>query len=152
MNGKDLNKIIFSIATLFFIVAIFYGLATNPMGTAKDSEKNLNLNIERAETEESRRQGLSDRVSLCDQCGMLFVFENSNYYTFWMKDMNFDIDIIYLDQDMRIVDIFENVTKESYKKTPPETFSNTKLAKYVLELNSGKSKSLGLKVGNKIRF
>ncbi len=152
MNAKDLNKIIFSIATLFFIVAIFYYLATHPMGSEVYGEKNLNLNIERVETSESRRQGLSDRVSLCDRCGMLFVFESNNYYTFWMKDMNFDIDIIYLDADMRIVNIFENVSKESYKKSPPETFSNTKLAKYVLELNSGKSKSLGLKIGEKISF
>ncbi len=152
MNGKDLNKIIFSIATLFFIVAIFYYLAMHPMGREIKSEKKLNLNIEKVETIEARRQGLSDRESLCDSCGMLFVFENSNYYTFWMKDMNFDIDIIYLDQDMRIVDIFENVSKESYKKTPPETFSNTKLAKYVLELNSGKSDAFGLSVGNILEF
>lgn len=150
MNGKDLNKIIFSIATLFFIVAIFYYLATHPMGSNIQNTKNLNLNIERVETVEARRQGLSDRVSLCDSCGMLFVFETSNYYTFWMKDMNFDIDIIYLDADMRIVNIFENVSKESYKKIPPETVSNTKPAKYVLEINSGKAKDLGLVAGDRL--
>jgi uncharacterized membrane protein (UPF0127 family) len=144
MSAKDLNKIIFSIVTVFFIVAIFYYIAMHPVG----GEKKLNLNIERVDTAEARRQGLSDRASLCDECGMLFVFESSSYFPFWMKDMNFDIDIIYLDADMRVVDVFVNVSKESYKKTPPETFSNTKPAKYVLELNAGKSKELGIIVGD----
>lgn len=144
MSAKDLNKIIFSIVTVFFTVAIFYYIAMHPVG----GEKKLNINIERVITEEGRRQGLSERTSLCDQCGMLFVFESSSYFPFWMKDMNFDIDIIYLDADMRIVNIFENVSKESYKKTPPETFSNTKPAKYVLELNAGKSKELDIMVGD----
>jgi uncharacterized membrane protein (UPF0127 family) len=146
MSAKDLNKIIFSIVTVFFIVAIFYYIAMHPVG----GEKKLNLNIERVATEEGRRQGLSDRASICDECGMLFVFESSSYFPFWMKGMNFDIDIIFLDEHMRVVDIFANVRKESYKKTPPETFTNTSLAKYVLELNSGKSKQLGIRVGDKL--
>lgn len=146
MNGKDLNKIIFSIATLFFIVAIFYYLAMHPMGNAKK----LNLNIEKAETIETRRQGLSDRVNLCDSCGMLFVFENSNYYSFWMKDMNFDIDIIYLDENMKVVDIFVNVSKDSYREIPPKTFVNTKPAKYVLEINSGKARDLNIVKGDRL--
>jgi len=149
MNQKSLSKIIFNTAIIFFIIAVFYYIAMNPIGV---STGKLNLTIEKVETAELRKQGLSDRESLCENCGMLFVFPESGYYPFWMKDMNFDIDIIYMDENMKIVDIFENVSKESYYKVPPDTVQNTSLAKYVLEINSGKSKILKLRVGDTIKL
>lgn len=85
---------------------------------------------------------------------MLFVFENEQTTNFWMKDMNFDLDMIWLDKDYKIVHIEEKAKANSYNpKNPSESkiFSNgNKLAKYVLETNAGLVNKMNLKVGDNL--
>ncbi len=101
-----------------------------------------------ADTDEKRVLGLSGRENLPEDSGLLFIFPTSDYYPFWMKDMNFPIDILWIDENWTIVDITENVQPESY----PQTFRPQTPAKYVLEINAGLSKDLNIKRGDKIRF
>ena len=116
---------------------------------ANNQNKNiLDFNLKIADTNESRRNGLSNTKSLCDKCAMLFVFEKEGIYNFWMKDMNYNLDILYADQNKKIVDIILDVKKEGY----PNTVSNSLLAKYVLEINSGQVKDLNIKVGDEVSF
>lgn len=104
----------------------------------------LSENILIADTERERDQGLSGMVSLEQYSGMLFVFPESGYYKFWMKDMLFPLDIIYLDNDMRIVTIVSNIQPESY----PETIVSTQPARYVFEMNAGEAVNKGFTVGS----
>ena len=97
-----------------------------------------------ADTEQEREQGLSGMVSLGENYGMLFVFDQLGYYKFWMKDMLFPIDIIYLDNTMRIVDIFHRVQPNTY----PEIIISHTPAQYVLELNAGEAVNKGFTVGS----
>ncbi|MDD5481966.1 MAG: DUF192 domain-containing protein, partial [Candidatus Shapirobacteria bacterium] len=62
------------------------------------------FDIELAITAQERAQGLSGRKGLCDQCGMLFIFDKPNYHSFWMRDTLIPLDIIWLDQNWRVVD------------------------------------------------
>ena len=81
---------------------------------------------------------------------MLFVFEKRIPHSFWMKNMRFPIDIIWLD-NQRIVELAENVPPpqegESPKVMEPRLPSN-----FVLELESGRARALGLNVGQKLSF
>ncbi len=96
----------------------------------------------------SRAEGLSGTASLCEDCGKYFIFDKEGYYPFWMKEMNYDLDIIYIDKDNKIVNIFENVKKESY----PDVIENSMPAKYVLEVNSGIVAEYGMGVGDGVEL
>ena len=91
------------------------------------------LKVVVADTPELQEKGLGGRTSLESNGGMLFIFPKPGFYGFWMKDMKILIDIIWLDANRRIVDVWENATPESY----PETREPRSAALYVLEVNAG---------------
>lgn len=101
--------------------------------------------VEVAYTQEKKNLGLGQRKSICENCGMLFIFPEKNYYNFWMKDMNFDLDILWLN-DNEIVYIEKNVSCLNQEKV---YFSNKK-ANSVLELKSGLVEKLNIKIGDEI--
>lgn len=106
------------------------------------------LNVVTASTSEDRARGLSGRERLGNREGMLFVFDSPSPYCFWMKDMNFPIDIIWLDSNKKVVTVKENATPESY----PEPFCPSQEAQYVLEVASGKADEWGITVGDQAQF
>lgn len=109
--------------------------------------------LEVANTPESRELGLSRRTSLAVDEGMLFVFDELGHYAFWMKDMEFPIDIIWLDQDGIVVNVENNATPASYFETkPPKVFINRPSALYVLELKAGEASEDGVYLGTKIKL
>ncbi|MDX1535781.1 MAG: DUF192 domain-containing protein, partial [Candidatus Spechtbacterales bacterium] len=75
------------------------------------------------------------------------VFNRPGTYSFWMKEMNFPIDIIWIGEDMRVVDITKNAKPESY----PKRFSPSVLAQYVLEVVAGFSDEHGVEIGDSIK-
>ena len=157
------NKLILAIGLLFIIIGMFYKIATANLLPAQTSDTNnvieyaygrtihvgqniLKLKI--ADTEESRINGLSNTTSLCSECSMLFVFPKVGAYSFWMKDMNYDIDIIYIDENMKVIDVYDHVLKSEY----PKTYVSNSPAKYVLEINAGKSQELQIKEGDIVKY
>jgi uncharacterized membrane protein (UPF0127 family) len=105
------------------------------------------VDFEIADSNRERIKGLSDRVSLPENTGLLFVFENPAEQCIWMKDMRFPIDIIWLDENKTIRKIEQNVSPDTFPAT--FCFENTN---YVLELNAGKVESSGLKLGQELSF
>ena len=101
------------------------------------------LNIEIADTEEERNLGLSGRTRLDSNAGLLFVFQDPGEYGFWMKDMKFPIDIIWMDESFTVIDVKEDVKPESF----PEIFTPPKNILYVLEVNAGFSRAQGIENG-----
>lgn len=102
--------------------------------------------IEIARTPESQVRGLSGRGSLPEGTGMLFWFLKDGLYPFWMPEMRFSIDIVWIDKDWTVVHIEESVAPETY----PMTFSSPTPARYVLELPAGTVAKIGGKIGQKI--
>lgn len=80
-----------------------------------------------------RMRGLSGRVVLEQDAGMFFVFPRAGKHGIWMKEMQFPIDIIWLDEDLRVVTIAERVHPDTF----PESFYPDEVAHYVLEVNAG---------------
>ena len=106
------------------------------------------ITAEVADTKSTRELGLSGHQPLKDNEGMLFVFDTPGRYGFWMKDMLFNLDLIWINQDGIIVDIERNASKDSY----PKTYMNASPANYVLEVNAGVAEQQGLFIGSKVKI
>lgn len=88
-------------------------------------------------------KGLSGRDSLGINQGMLFIFDRETTHYFWMKDMKFSIDIIWLDASKKVVHMETRVSPDTY----PTKFNNKTPALYVLEVPSGRAAELGIAEG-----
>lgn len=106
------------------------------------------FSVEVAETQYLLEKGLSGHAPLSDSEGMLFVFSQPDNYGFWMKDMLFPLDIIWIDQDFKVVHIEKALSPETY----PKIFYPGALSKYVLEINSGLSDKLDINIGDEVKF
>lgn len=106
-----------------------------------------------ADTDTEREQGLSGTVSLPADSGKLFVFDVPGNYGFWMKDMNYALDFVWISSDLKIVGITPDVAVATYPQIfYPVSPSGTgkPQVKYVLEVNSGFSTRHGLTVGEQL--
>lgn len=102
------------------------------------------VQLDYANTPEQRAQGLSGRDQLPVGHGMLFNFPAPGVQCFWMKDMRFAIDMIWLDANNKIVTIKSNAMPDSY----PESFCPNSEASKVIELPAGTAERNQLNVGN----
>ncbi len=101
------------------------------------------ITVEIADTFKARAQGLSGREVLPESTGMLFIFDQPAQYGFWMKDMNFAIDIVWIDEKMRIIGIEKVILPNTF----PQVFYPNQAIKYVLELPAGFSDEHRIDIG-----
>jgi UDP-GlcNAc:undecaprenyl-phosphate GlcNAc-1-phosphate transferase len=101
--------------------------------------------LEAAKTPEEQARGLSNRDSLCGNCGMLFEFSDPGLHSFWMKDMRFSLDVIWLDENNQVVAKYENLPFPSL-----EPFGPPVPVVRVLELPAGAATSV--RVGERLLF
>ena len=106
--------------------------------------------VEVADTLKKRSLGLGKRASLKKGWGMLFVFEKRKPHRFWMKDMQFPLDIIWLDNH-RIVHIIHNAKPSNYRDEP-EVMTSPVPVNFVLEIAAGRAAKLRLKTGQWLKF
>lgn len=109
------------------------------------------INVEVADTSSKRAQGLSGRESLATGSGMLFIFPTASKYRFWMKDMKFPLDFIFIDNG-KVVDLYRNVppplsgqadeTLPQYEPVTPITM--------MLEVNAGFADQYNIKIGDQV--
>lgn len=102
------------------------------------------MTVEVAATPESRREGLMNRDSLEEDRGMLFVFENADYRSFWMKDTSIPLSIAYVREDGTIMEIHD---LEPFSRESVESRSKVM---YALEVNRGTFSRLGVEAGDRI--
>lgn len=109
-----------------------------------------NIKVDVADSPAELVKGLSGRTTLADDEGMFFIFPNNDYHGIWMKNMKLPIDIIWLDETLKVVFIKEKVLPETY----PEVFKPTKPARYVIETPAGFTAKAKIKIGDlaKINF
>jgi uncharacterized protein len=102
-------------------------------------------------TNEQRTKGLSVKDGLAENEAMLFVFDNEAEHTFWMKDMKFPIDIIWIDSDKTIVHIEHNLQPCGYGLLCP-TYKPGQDSLYVLETVSGFAEKHNVVQGTRVQF
>lgn len=86
-----------------------------------------------AQTQAERERGLSGTTGLDAGQAMLFVFDHDDTWGIWMKDMNYSIDVVWLNAQKQVVYSVSNMTPDTY----PTVFRPTKAARYVIELPAG---------------
>ncbi|MEF3692117.1 MAG: DUF192 domain-containing protein [Candidatus Moraniibacteriota bacterium] len=138
---------------IFISVVVFLFLIAGGFFLSKISKKDKNIFkvgkcdffIEEARTVEERRKGLSDRDFVCDNCGMLFYFDKPSVYGFWMKDMRFDLDILWISGE-EIIGIDEGISRSRQ-----ENFYPPREVDKVLEIKAGKIRECEIAINQKIK-
>lgn len=106
------------------------------------------ITAELAVTPEQISSGLMNRQSLGNREGMLFVFPEPRQANFWMKDTLISLDIIFIDENQRVVNIARNTTPLDEKMI----YSSQTNVLYVLEVNAGVAAELGLMEGSQLEI
>ncbi len=157
----SLNRIIaiFGIVLVIFAGIVFYqfnkstGTKSSRSDSLTPSSKvvinNHTFHVTVAKTSEEQQRGLSGLNSLPSDQGMLFLFDKPDYYSFWMKNMKFPIDIIFIKDD-KVVSIVENAKPQS--DTNPPIYQPEAPINRVLEINAGLSKKYNIKKGDRVEI
>jgi uncharacterized membrane protein (UPF0127 family) len=98
-----------------------------------------------ADTKEKRNMGLSGRESLSADTVMLFSYDRDEKGSIWMKDMNFPIDVIWLNHDFVVIDWRENISPNTY----PKTFSPLSYCRYFIEANQNFIRDNQIRLGDR---
>lgn len=106
--------------------------------------------VEVADTEELREKGLQGRRYLGAGEGMLFVFEQPKEVAFWMKDTFVALDLILIDRDGKINDIYKNLTP--CREMECKIYSSKEVIDYALEVLSGEVEKRGIEIGDEVKI
>jgi uncharacterized protein len=139
------REVLLLLLTALVLAGIFwaYGFRSNPVLQAGGQKYGLEV----AKTPDEQRQGLSGRASMPRHRGMLFIFPKEGRQCFWMKDMRFSLDIIWVDSQKKVKHIARDVSPDTY----PDAFCH-EAARYVIELGAGEAAKAGLHKGQTLQF
>ncbi len=147
---------VFAIAVFFLVCGFRY--QENKKLEKVDMPKNISqacfekncFGVEIANTPYKQEIGLMNRESLEKNKGMLFIFGAEDKYKFWMKNTLIPLDIIWIDQNNKIIFIQKNA--QPCKTEQCGIFGPDENAKYVLEINGGLAEEVGIDVGEDIEI
>jgi len=147
---------ILTVIVLLLGVFVFINIAGGNISTffsplfTKTSKVTINkqaFTVYVAKTEKEKQIGLSGRNSISSTQGMIFLFDKPDYYGFWMKNMKFSIDIVYLN-NKKIVTIFPNVPYPKNATDQLPVYTPTAPADTVVEFKAGTADKYKFKVGD----
>lgn len=150
MGNQALKIFKFTILAIVLGAVIFF----LPMWLKRDSViKKIQvggneLSVAIADTDALKQRGLSNRESLAPEAGMLFVYSNQDIRYFWMKDMKFSLDVIWIAGD-KVIGVQENIPFQS-KDGQVVRFQSNAPADMVLEVSAGWIKSHKTRVGDRV--
>lgn len=134
------------IFTVILISSFFTSKSQEPTQVTINNEK---FHVEIAKTDKEKQIGLSNKEVLGANEGMLFLFDKPDYYSFWMKEMKFPIDIIFINGN-KVTTIFSNALPPSGSEGNLTIYQPKEKSDKVLEVNAGLAKELNLKEGSSI--
>jgi uncharacterized protein len=146
---RDNLRLLLGALIVIVIAALLITLVVNRKASSQVRINNQAFSVKLADSEKERQIGLSETKNLKDNEGMLFVFEEPGNYPFWMKNMKFPIDIIFINGD-RVTTVIKNAqvpTTEDLEIYEPEEPSDK-----VLELKSGMADKYNIKTGDRIEI
>ena len=106
--------------------------------------------LEMADTTAERAQGLMGRESLLWNRGMLFVFEDERVWTFWMRHTLIPLDIVFLDQELVVVDVQTMQPERENESESLPVYTSAAPAMYAIEINEVKADQCGIKPGSSV--
>ena len=152
-------KIVLGLFALLLIIVVgakfsMDYLANNPNPFVKTPTATINnqtFKLFVAKSAKEKEIGLSGKDSLSQDYGMYFPFEKPDYYSFWMKNMKFSIDMIFLSSN-KIVTIYENLEPPLKDLKNPPLYKPSEPADAILEINAGLSKKYNIKIGDGVKI
>ena len=138
---------------LLAAVVLLVGLAPFAAAAADTDDKldivtqngRFSFTVEIADTPDKRSQGLMFRKSMAEDAGMLFTFERDQIASFWMKNTEIPLDMLFISRDGRIADLHRNAQPHSLRSI------RSKMPVFaVLEINAGLTARLGIRVGDRV--
>lgn len=144
--------IVGGVALLIFLIVVGAFFIKNRWGVTMGRERvrigNVVINAEIADSEITRNKGLGGHEPLRDNEGMLFVFGKPSFPAFWMKDMTFPIDIVWIYDD-KVTGVVENaVTQMGETDAVLKLYEPPSAIEYAVELRAGAVKELNIKRGD----
>jgi len=127
-------------------------VAPRPANTLVMLPDGSTVHVELAKTEAERNFGLMERTSLPQGRGMLFIHDMPGHYSYWMYDCKIALDIIWMDQSHRIVEMSPNTPPCKGKSNTCPSYGGKETSIYVLELPVGSIKAHQLAVGQTVNF
>ncbi len=147
------------IAILLALVAAVSGILIYSLDEEKgiDQQSNVSYNdfefmVEVADTREERAEGLMHVEELDQNEGMIFVYDEEDYRSFWMKNTLIPLDIIFLDSELEVINIEQADPEPNTSDENLASYESERPAQYVLEINQNKSEEIGLEEGSEIEF
>lgn len=149
MKKQKITIIIVWLIIVFLIWIVFYNKSISGTSTPEICINNTCFDIEIADTPQERQLWLMYREQLPELSGMLFIFEKPGQYNFWMKNTLISLDMIWIDNQNKIVDI-----KQATPCTtdPCPTYNPQWSSSYVLELNIWISKKYKIKIWDTVKI
>jgi uncharacterized membrane protein (UPF0127 family) len=138
---------------LRFLVLLFCSAAATAGCAAGDPQVRLKgetFTVDLAVTREAQARGLMFVEEMPEDRGMLFIFPGEAPRSFWMKNTRIPLDILYFDGELGLVSVAENARPCAADPCP--TYPSRGPARYVLELNAGKARSLGVQRGDRLEL
>ncbi|MEK6964301.1 MAG: DUF192 domain-containing protein [Nanoarchaeota archaeon] len=129
------------------LLLLLLGCTSLPQLVIHFSNHDYLFKIEIVDTPALREKGLMNRSYLAEDQGMLFVFDREQVLTFWMKDTLIPLDILFIDQNERVVDI---QTMGLCLEEPCPGYISRKPAQYALEINAGMAQRYGIQEGDSL--
>lgn len=143
---------IFFLLFLIFWAAGTAGAATDTkaekISLQRDAENIAVFTIEIVSDKKTKQQGLSGRSPMPDDRGMLFILDSSVEHFFWMKGMEFPIDILFFSEDKSVTEVLPKLML--CKECP--TYKAPVHTAYALEINAGLAEVLGVKTGDRFVY
>jgi hypothetical protein len=139
---------VFLLAVLVIFLVIFDAVFHNKNTQTEVVLGDKTFFMETATTPAEWEQGLSEHAPLTNNTGMIFIFDKADNYGFWMKDMLFPLDIIWVGTDFRITHIEKNLSPQTY----PTAYYPGVPSKYVLEILAGESDKNNIKIDDLVKI
>ncbi len=129
-------------------ISTWPSLNTSDKNMITFSIKSKLFKLEKAITLIQKASGLSNRTSLCENCGMIFIYSEEGIYPFWMKDTLIPLDMIWVNKKGEVVDIFTAYPEPGVPLYKLKNYTNSSPAKYIIELNANQAQQLNLRKGD----
>jgi uncharacterized membrane protein (UPF0127 family) len=142
-----------NLLVLFIAILTSMAMANITRGYVREGvsfDNGIEVEVEIGQTLAQLQTGLKNKENLQENTGMLFIFEAEDSHPFWMRNMSFPIDIIWINANLKIVDI----TSEALpcRDEPCPTYTPSAPVKYVLEVPAGFAQKNLIETGQNIIF
>lgn len=147
---KTIRLILILVILILSFALIFFLFKKNTIEIVNENQSKGNLKVRIADTSKEREVGLSNTKNLNNGTGMLFIHDVVTDSPYWMIDMNYPLDIIFINESNKIIHIVEDA-KPCLNDSDCKLIYSSDKYKYVLEINAGEVGKLNIKIGDTLK-